>query len=302
MVRSAKSRTCFIAAFLAPAALLYGLFVVLPLIQSFQLSLFRWRGVSQQRTFVGLENFRSLLQDEVFRKALGNNLWLLGIGGFAILVLGLALAHAMQSAGKASRFLRGIYLFPQIISLVVVAILWTFLYNPSFGLLTAGFKAVGLGGLAKPWLGDSATALPAVGVAFLWYVLGFYIMLFSAGLRAIPAEVDEAAELDGAKGMRKFWGVTWPMLWSVKRVAVTYIVINVMNVFALVYLMTQGGPDRSTEVMLTYLYEQAFKNSQFGYATALATANFLIAMLLAAGVMAFFRRNPERSESIAREG
>jgi ABC-type sugar transport system permease subunit len=120
-------------------------------------------------------------------------------------------------------------------------------------------------------------------------------MLFSAGLRALPAEVVEACALDGATGMTRFWRVTWPMLWSVKRVAIVNITITVMNIFALIYLMTQGGPDRATEVMLTYLYQTAFVNSQFGYATAIAVANFVIIMILSVAILFFTRRNPEVS-------
>ncbi|MGI8923821.1 MAG: carbohydrate ABC transporter permease [Fimbriimonadales bacterium] len=290
-------RTTFIITFLAPAVGLYGVFVVWPLLQSFVLSLYRWRGVSAKKTYVGLENFQALTRDDVFWQALKNNLWLLVVGGLAVLVIGVTIAHAMQGSGRMARALRGIYLFPQVISLVVVAILWMFLYNPSFGLITSGLNAIGLGDLARPWLGDSKTALPSVGIAFLWYVLGFYIMLFAAGIKSIRSEIHEAAALDGSAGLSKFWKVTWPMLWSVKRVAVVYIVINVMNVFALVYLMTQGGPDRKTEVMLTYLYEQAFKNNLFGYATALAVGVFVVSMAFCLILMFLFRKNPEEARA-----
>lgn len=296
-MRRSRSRGRFIVGFLAPAVLLYALFVVLPLIQAFALSLYRWRGVSAKRTFVGVENFDRLWGDSVFWQALRNNLWVLVVGGIALISVGVAIAVAMKGSGRIGKVLRGVYLFPQVISLVVVAILWQFLYNPSFGLVDTGLKRIGLPTPEKGWLGDSNLALPAVTVAFLWYALGFYIMLFAAGIQQIPEEVDEAAELDGAFGWRKFWGVTWPMLWSVKRVAATYVVINVMNIFALVYLMTAGGPDRKTEVLLTYLYEQAFKNTQYGYATAIAVANFIVAMGLA-GILAFiFRKNPEGARS-----
>jgi N-acetylglucosamine transport system permease protein len=291
--RKKLSRSVFVVSFLAPATLLYALFVVFPVLQSIQISFYRWRGVSQSKTFVGLENYRKLAKDDVFGQALMHNLWLLVVVGVLAIVVGVSLAHAMQGGGRFSKLLRSVYLFPQAISLVVVAILWTFLYNPSFGLLTTGLRAVGLGKWEHPWLGDPHTALPAVAVAFLWYIAGFYIMLFSAGLRGIPAEINEAADLDGARGFRRFRTITWPMLWSIKRVAVTYVVINVMNVFALVFLMTQGGPDRKTEVMLTYLYEQAFTNNQFGYATALAVVNFAIALLLSTTVLVWFRKNPE---------
>jgi N-acetylglucosamine transport system permease protein len=287
-----KGKTAFVVSFLAPAVLLYGIFVVLPLVQAFPLSFYRWRGVSANKTYVGTENFKKLFHDEVFWQALKNNLWLLIVGGAALLVLSVTIAHAMKGGGTLSKALRSVYLFPQIISLVVVAILWQFLYHPTIGPITSVLKAIGLGKLSEQILGDPSAAMPAVTVAFVWYSVGFYIMLFSAGLNSLPHEVTEAAELDGSTGMHRFRNVTWPMLWSIKRVAVIYIAINVMNVFALVYLMTKGGPDRATETMLTYLYQQAFESSQFGYATALAVANFVVAMALAGVVMLVLRRDP----------
>ncbi len=287
-----RGRALFVLAFLSPSVLLYFGFVLFPLIQAFQLSLYRWRGVSQNRKFVGLENYEKLVHDETFWKALQHNLWILFVGAMCIFVLGLAIANAMQRDTKIVRATRALVLFPQVISLVVVAILWTFIFNPSFGLLNATLSGVHLDSLSHAWLGESATALPAVTIAFLWYAMGFYVMLFGAGIKAIPEEVVEAAELDGSSGLHKFRHITWPLLWSVKRVAAIYVVVNVMNVFALVFLMTQGGPDRHTEVMLTYLYEQAFSNSQFGYASSLAVANLVVAMLLSFGIMAWLRRNP----------
>jgi len=286
-----KGRSAFIISFLAPAVILYGLFVVLPLFQAFGFSMFRWRGVSAKKTFVGTENYVHLFNDQVFRHAVINNLTILVVGGIAIVAISIGVAHALQSERPTMRFLRGLILFPQMVSLVAVAILWQFLYNPEFGLFVELKKFLHL----DSFLGDSHAALPSVTVTFVWYALGFTIMLFSAGLRALPIEVIEASELDGASGLRRFWRVTWPMLWSVKRVAVVNITITVMNVFALVYIMTQGGPDRATEVMLTYLYQSAFVNSQFGYATAIAVANFLIIMILSVSILFFTRRNPEVS-------
>jgi N-acetylglucosamine transport system permease protein len=288
-----KGRGLFIVSFLAPAVLLYGFFVVWPLIQAFAFSTYRWRGISAKKTFVGMENFAKLSHDDAFAKAVRNNLTLLVVGGFAIIVISVALAHAMQGRGRAARALRSVILLPQMVSLVVVAILWMFIFNPQFGLLTTGLKLVGLQSLVHTWLGDPRTALPSVGTAFAWYAIGFYAMLFATALKSMPEEVGEAAELDGATGLTRFWQVTWPMLWSVKRIAVVHLTITVINVFALVYLMTQGGPDRATEVLLTYLYESAFKNSQFGYATAIAVANFAIVMVLSGLILAFFRRDPQ---------
>jgi N-acetylglucosamine transport system permease protein len=282
----------FIASFLAPAVLIYAGVVVYPLIQAFLFSSYRWSGLSNRKTYVGKENFVGLWHDDVFWKAVRNNLSLYVVGGFCILVLAVAIAHGLQGGGKLSRTLRSVVLFPQMISLVAVAVLWMFIFNPQFGLVTSFLKFAGLGGWVHTWLGEPKTALGSVGVAFAWYASGFYIMLFAAGLKAIPADIYEAAELDGAIGLSRFWRVTWPMLWSVKRIAVVHLAITSVNIFALVYLMTQGGPDRSTEVMLTYLYERAFTDSRFGYATAIAVANFVIVMLLAAVILLAFRRDP----------
>jgi N-acetylglucosamine transport system permease protein len=288
-----KGRTAFILSFLAPAVLLYGGFVVYPLVQAFALSMYRWRGVSAHKTFIGADNFRQLFSDEAFWRSMKNNLWLIVVAGFAIIAMSIAIAHAMQGSGRVGKALRSVYLFPQVISLVVVAVLWQFLYHPTMGPVTSMLRGMGLDQLAEKILGDSTTAMPAVAISFIWYSVGFYIMLFAAGLQSLPADVTEAAALDGSAGFHRFRTVTWPMLWSIKRIAVIYIVINVMNVFALVYLMTKGGPDRATETMLTYLYQQAFENSQFGYATALAVANFVLAMILAGVVQLVLRKDPQ---------
>lgn len=284
-----KGRGLFIVSFLAPAVLIYGYFVIWPLLQAFVFSMYRWRGLSLRRKFVGTENFVKLAHDEAFMKAVKNNLTLLVVGGFVILTVSVALAHAMQGRGRSAKALRSVILLPQMVSLVVVAILWMFIFNPQFGLLTGLMHLIGV----DSWLGDPRTALPSVGTAFAWYAIGFYTVLFATAIRSLPEEVGEAAELDGAVGLGRFWKVTWPMLWSVKRIAVVHLTITVVNIFALVYLMTQGGPDRATEVLLTYLYENAFKNSQFGYATAIAVANFLIVMILSGIILLIFRRDPQ---------
>ncbi len=292
-----RGRAVFIISFLTPAVALYGLFVCLPILRAFEYSTFRWRGVSQNREYVGADNFRQLFKDDVFWSALGHNIWILIFGGFALLVLSLILSHAVQGQSRGAKMLRGIYLFPHIVSLVVVAILWQFIYNPTLGLLNNGLKAIGREDWAVTWLANPHTALPAVTVAFIWYGLGFYVMLFAAGLRGIPDEINEAARLDGTSGLKHFWSITWPMLWPIKRISVIHIAISTLNIFALVFLMTVGGPDRKTEVMLTYLYEQGFANSEYGYATALAVANLVVVMGLALIILAFFRKDPTEARS-----
>jgi N-acetylglucosamine transport system permease protein len=199
----------------------------------------------------------------------------------------------MASTGRLSKVLRSVFLFPQIISVVVVAVIWQFIYNPSHGLLNATIGVFQGGSPKTGWISQSNTALLAVTVAFIWWALGFYVMLFTAGLQSIPSEVTEAAELDGATGWNRFCKVTWPMLWSIKRISAIYLLSNVLNVFALVFVMTQGGPDNATQTMLTFLYQTGFEQSHYGRASALAACNFVLALGLSGVLFFITRRNPE---------
>jgi N-acetylglucosamine transport system permease protein len=291
-----RGQAWFRIAFLAPALILYGFFVLIPLVQSFQLAFYRLSGLSTKRTFVGWDNFETIWKNGIFTKALGNNLQLLVGGVVLVLLLAYPLAMAAHKDGKLARFLRSVYLFPHVISLVVVGILWQFIFNPTMGLLTSGLTAVGFENL-PPWLGDRRFALPAVLIAFLWYGLGFWIMVLQAGLKGIPADVTEAAALDGASGWRKFASILWPLTWPTRRIVVLHTSIGALNTFALVRLMTQGGPDRASEVTLTYLFERGFQpNSYYGEATAIALLNFLVVMLVVAGMNLLFGRNPVESK------
>jgi N-acetylglucosamine transport system permease protein len=244
-----------------------------------------------RKTSVGGENFQKLFHDNIFWQSLAHNLWIFVVCGAVIIAAAVLIAHLMRGNSRSQRLLRSVYLFPQIVSMVIVAVMWQFILNPQ-GLLNSGLRAVGLESWTHTWLGESDWALRGVGAAFIWFALGFYIMLFAAGLEGIPAEINEAAELDGSRGWHRFRQVTWPLLWSVKRVAITYLLINVMNIFALVFLMTRGGPDEKSEVMLTYLYQKGFTSSQFGYATAIAVLNFVVVMAISLVILFIYRRNP----------
>jgi len=291
-----RGRTLFALMYLAPAVLLYAGLVIWPLIKAFRLSLFATRGLSARETFVGLKNYETLFADEGFRNALTNNLKLLVGVVVIIVVLGLILAHVAETKGPAGKVMRSIYLFPHVISIVVVGILWQFLLNPTMGPLTSLLGAVGLR-RENGWLGDSSTALGSVGAAFIWYSIGFYIMLFAAALRGIPEDVVEAAELDGASGLRRFRTITWPMIWSVRKVVVIHVVISLLNTFALVKVMTNSGPAMASDVTLTFLYRQGFEQSKLGYATTVAVVNFAIVMILAGIIMLIFRKDPQAARS-----
>lgn len=287
-----KGRALFRIGFLAPAILLYAGLVLVPLVQAFELAFYRLSGLSQRRTFVGWENFVTLWNDGVLGRALTNNLLLLGGTLVLLLGLGLLVAHIAQAEGGLAQVVRSVYLIPHVISMVIVGILWGFIFHPKIGLVTSGLEAVGFKDLPA-WTGNSATALWTIVIAFAWYGLGFAIMIFQAGLRGIPEDVTEAAQLDGAKGLRRFAAITWPLIWPMRRIVVIHSCIGALNTFALVRLMTAGGPDRASEVSLTYLYERGFQpNSFYGEATAIAVINLLVVMALAGFVALIFGRNP----------
>ena len=263
---------------LAPAVILYGLFVLFPLAQAFHLSLYRWSGLSSDRTFVGLDNFRTLFTENPpqFLVYLGHNAIYLILSALIVLPLALFFAVVLSGRTKGSGFYRSVYLFPNVISVVAVATLWYFIYDHDYGLLNAALKVVGLPGLQRTWLGDPRTAFYAIIATGVWSVLGFYILLFMAGVQNIPASFTEAADLDGATGLQKFRYVTLPLVWEVFKLGVLYLVIHSLNLFGLVYVMNLNQPNSDTDVILTYLYQKGFAESDFGYAAAIASVGFVI--------------------------
>ena len=281
--------------FLGPAAVLYAVFFLLPMAQSFYVSLFRWRGVSMNKEFVGVENFRKLATDDpVFWTALGHNGAFL-LASFAVVIpLALLFAVMLSKGRKGSQAYRAIFLFPNMISVVAVAALWSFVYHPTFGILNSILKLVGQEKLVTGWLGDPHYALPSIIVTSIWYSLGFYIVLFLAGVQSIPRTFYEAAEIDGANAIQQFRFITIPLLWEVLKLGVVYLVINTLNIFGLVWVMTEGGPNSHTETLLTYLYRRAFVESDFGYATAVGVAVFLIVLTMSLTFLRIMKREVVR--------
>jgi len=286
-------RNGFLLACLLPGLLLYLSLVIVPFARTIELSAYRFSGVSTKRTFVGFENFAQLGEAEPFWWAVRNSLYMLLIVGPLILGLSMLLAHAAVGTTKMARLMRTVYLFPNLISLVAAALIWRNIYNPSVGLL----RGLGLPGPENGWLGDLTTAFPAFSVAFAWVTLGFYTMLFSAGLAGIPAEVHEAAALEGAAGMQKYKLITRPLLWSVRRVACVHITIASLGVFALVNVMTDGQPSGRTESLLNYLYRMMSIQGEFGKAAALGVVIMIVTSIASLVLWVLFRNDPTARRS-----
>ena len=276
--------------FLTPAVLLYvGLFL-LPMAQAFHIALFRWRGLSANKTFVGLENFQWLAQQTDFRQALLHNLIFLVVSFLVIIPVALFISSLLAKKVPGAGYYRAIFLFPNMISVVAVAVLWSFVYHPTFGILNAIVKGIGLGHLIPGggWLGDPKTTLPAIIATSIWYSLGFYIVLFLAGMQSIPQSFYEAASIDGATGWQQFRFVTIPLLWEVLKLAIVYLIINTVNVFGLVWVMRENG--NYCETVLTYLYRTAIVNSEYGRGTAVGVVVFLIILSIALLSMRLMKR------------
>lgn len=269
-----------IALFLLPALAIYGVFVLYPIVQSLRYSLYEWSGISPGFEFVGLENYRTLLRDPVFWKALRNNV-ILVIASIAIqLPLGLGLAMVLEERLRGWRIFRTVWFLPLLMSTVAIGLLWNYIYDPTFGLLNTLLNAVGLDSWQRGWLGEQETALGSVIAVICWQYIPFYMVLFIAGLTTIPGDLVEAARLDGASGWRLFRTITLPLLRPVIRTAAILSLIGSLKYFDLIYVMTGGGPGDATQLMATYMYKNAFTQFDMGYGSAIAVALFLIAFVI----------------------
>lgn len=280
--------------FLAPALLLYAVFVLYPYVRAFWISLFQWRGVSANKTYIGLDNYRKIAEDENFRNALTHNVQFLIV--LPIFTIGLAMLFAslFVQGGRGVRgadFYRVVFFFPQVMSVVIVGILWQYIYNPNSGLVNGFLDAIGLDSLTRSWLGDTSTAIWAVAAVIIWQAVGFYMVLFVAGMQSIPLDYYEAARLDGASRFAQFKDVTLPLLWENIRVAIVYIAIAALDLFTIIQVMTEGKPQRSTDVVARYMYEQAFTNSMFGYASAIGVVLLILTLGLSIILLFFSRRD-----------
>jgi N-acetylglucosamine transport system permease protein len=272
-----------IVPFLTPAIVLYAVFVVWPYLQSFYFSLTDWRGLSARQNFIGLQNFVTLVQDGNFWNALSHNVELLI--ALPIVTLGIALLFATLFTQGAhgvpgAHFFRVVFFFSYIMGAPIIGVLWSFVYHPNIGLVNSILGAVHLQGLQRTWLGDPATALWAVMAVVVWQSVGFYMVLFIAGIQSIPTSYYEAALLDGATRAKMFLRITLPLLWDHVQVALVYIGIAALDFFTIIAVMTEGGPNRASDVVAYYLYTTAFKYGQFGYATSMGVTLLILTLAL----------------------
>jgi N-acetylglucosamine transport system permease protein len=291
----------FIIGFLFLPVTLYLTFVIYPYFQAFRLSLTNWRGVSANPEFIGLSNFQRLLDDDVFWKAVRHHGVLLLVLPLAAILIALVFAFLLNVGGGSrggvmagvwgSKFYRVVFFFPQVLAVVIVGVIFGRVFAPDeSGLLNGVFGGFGVNPIL--FLADPDLALWAIISVLVWQAVGFYVVLFSAGMASVPIDIYEAALIDGAGRLSLFFRITLPLLWETLQVAWVYLGIAAFDAFAIVQVMSvdQGGPDGATTVLGLEIYRNAFTYSQFGYASALGVALFFLTITFAALALRVTRR------------
>lgn len=271
---------------------LFSIFTVYPLFDGLYMSFFKWSGLSGKKTFIGLENYRHLFADRVIPTTIFNDYFLVVVKVIFIMFLALLFAVVLtQLKPKGAAFYRFVYFFPNVMPVVTTAILWTFIFSSNMGLLNALLDLVGAEELKRSWLGSLDTALPCIAVVLIWAGVGLFMLMLMGAISNIPRELYEAASIDGAGKWRQFFQITIPLIWPQIKTSVVYIIITTLNgSYVLVQLTTLGGPANATQVMGSYLYQQAFTNYNFGYAAAIGVMILVLNLATVLVTQVLFKR------------
>ncbi|MFN3331443.1 MAG: carbohydrate ABC transporter permease [Caldilinea sp.] len=268
-------------ALVAPAIILFVLLVVYPMFSTIYLSLFDYGLTDARIRFVGLGNFVELTQDAVFWRSLRNNLTILIVSVIFQVGLGLILAALIDRGIRWGKGLaRTLNFAPVVMSAVAVGILWQLIYDPTVGLANLFVRALGLTPPTQGWLGDPNIVIYSILVVACWQYTGYVMIIILAGMQSVSQELYEAAEIDGATELRKFFHITLPSIRNVNIAVILITMIGAIKVFDLVYILTRGGPANASQVMGTYIYYNAFTVNQAGYASAISVVLLIFALLL----------------------
>ncbi|GGT10530.1 carbohydrate ABC transporter permease [Streptomyces chromofuscus] len=302
-----KGQYRFVAGFLFVPVALYLIFVIWPYIQTFGYSLTDWKGQSQTFDFVGLDNYKALLQDDIFMGAIWHNILFLVFIPVITILLALFFAFMLNAGGRSraggvsgvagSKFYKVVYFFPQVLSLAILAVLFGAVYRSDSGGMLNGFLVqLGLVDANDPvvWLNEPDFVLWALIVVVVWHGVGFYLVLFSAAMQSIPRDIYEAALIDGAGRAQSFFRITLPLLWDSVQTAWVYLGIAAMDMFILVSTMTSGefggGPDHASEVMSTVMMRNFLYYGKSGYACAMGVVMLLLTLILSVVMLRATRR------------
>jgi raffinose/stachyose/melibiose transport system permease protein len=269
--------------FLLPALAIMLVFMYLPILENFYYSLFRWSSIDPRLFYVGLDNYKRILNDPIVILSLRNNVLYALISVFFQVFIALVLAAILESGiirPRCGTVFRNILFLPSVLAVTVVGLTWQLIYRPDTGLLNQLLEAIGLSSLKTAWLGNEKTAIYAIIAVSQWQWVGYVMILFIVAIQAIPEELYEAARIDGANRIQQFFRITVPLVRETTLVWTTITVIGAFKVFDIVWVMTAGGPNHASEVLGNYLYRVGFRNDEMGYAAAIASLLFIITFLL----------------------
>ena len=278
-----RAKKRFIAACIAPALILVLVFMAYPTLNVFIMSLYKWGGLSRNKTFVGLNNFLLLTKDTNFIRSLQNTLMIIVLVTMVTLSVAMIFASILvREKIKGQNFFRIVFYIPNILSVVVISSIFSAIYDPSMGLLNGLFRSIrGEGFENIQWLGNQKIVLYAIIVAMIWQAVGYYMVMYMASMSSIPVHLYEAADIEGAGKVKQFFSITLPLVWDTVRTTLTFYVISSINLsFLFVKVMTSGGPDGASNVILNYMYNQAYTNSSYGYGMSIGVVIFLFSFLL----------------------
>lgn len=268
-----------VAWFLVPALVLFLVFVLAPIAVAAWTGFFKWGGIGPVDDFVGFGNYTKLFGDQVFLGDLGRGLYLILMSVLVQLPFALFTAVLLNQRLRGRAVYRMLFFAPYILSEVVTAVLFTMIFLPGAGMADHLAGLFGMEGLRGKWLADPSTVMPTLFVVMIWKYFGFHMMLFLAGLQSIPSEVLEAASIDGASAWRRFRHITLPLLGPTIRISVFLSIIGSIQLFDLVWVMTAGGPNHSSETMAIAMFQFGFKRYQVGYASAISVVLFMISLV-----------------------
>ena len=282
MGRKSRESNIFIVLSLVPATILFILFMIVPTINVFWMSLFKWGGLVNNKKFVGLDNFKVLFNDTNFLRSFQNTIFLLVIVTIVTLALAIVSAAILtREDTKFKNFFRIVFYFPNILSVVVISAIFSAILDPNQGIINATLNSLSLESLTRMWLGDKKIVIWCIALAMIWQAVGYYMVMYMSSMSSIPNSLYESADLEGATRMQQFFQITLPLVWNTVRTTLTFFVISTINLsFLFVKVMTGGGPDGSSEVFLSYMYNQAYSNSAYGYGMAIGVVIFIFSFLL----------------------
>lgn len=283
-MKNRKGKTGFIAACVLPAVILFIIFMLIPTINVFKMSLYKWGGFSNTKTFVVLNNFKILFQDAKFYRSFQNSILLIVL--VTIVTMGLSLLFAAilsREKIKGQNFFRIVFYIPNILSVVVISAIFSAIYDPNQGLMNSIISIFrGEGKTPILWLGDQKLVIYSLVIAMVWQAIGYYMVMYMASMSSVPESLYESAGLEGAGRIYQFLHITLPLIWNNIRTTLTFFIISTINLsFLFVKALTGGKPDGASEVFLSYMYGQAYTNSSYGYGMAIGVIVFLFSFGLA---------------------